>query len=132
MNARSRPESLHSVVASDPLSSMVLDADGIADLVFGNQTVELDRDEGRPLALLSAEALEVDLSDPQQRQFGDYELLEKIGEGGMGVVYAATHPMIGKRAAIKVISAALGSDASCVGRFVLRRFDSLSRRRPRL
>ncbi len=49
---------------------------------------------------------------------GEYKVDKKIGEGGMGAVYAATHPMIGKRAAIKVISAALGTDASAVNRFV--------------
>jgi serine/threonine-protein kinase len=49
---------------------------------------------------------------------GEYKVDKKIGEGGMGAVYSATHPMIGKRAAIKVISAALGTDASAVGRFV--------------
>ncbi len=49
---------------------------------------------------------------------GEYRIDKKIGEGGMGAVYAAVHPMIGKRAAIKVISAALGNDSSAVGRFV--------------
>ncbi len=49
---------------------------------------------------------------------GEYIVDKKIGEGGMGAVYSATHPMIGKRAAIKVISTALGTDASAVNRFV--------------
>jgi len=49
---------------------------------------------------------------------GEYNVDKKIGEGGMGAVYSATHPMIGKRAAIKVISTALGTDASAVNRFV--------------
>ncbi len=49
---------------------------------------------------------------------GEYRIEKKIGEGGMGAVYSALHPMIGKRAAIKVISSALGTDASAVNRFV--------------
>ncbi|MGE0550752.1 MAG: serine/threonine protein kinase [Kofleriaceae bacterium] len=49
---------------------------------------------------------------------GEYRIEKKIGEGGMGAVYGAIHPLIGKKAAIKVISAALGADASAVNRFV--------------
>jgi eukaryotic-like serine/threonine-protein kinase len=49
---------------------------------------------------------------------GEYQIDKKIGEGGMGAVYSAIHPMIGKRAAVKVISAALGTNAEAVGRFV--------------
>ncbi len=51
-------------------------------------------------------------------QVGEYRIEKKIGEGGMGAVYSALHPMIGKRAAIKVISSALGTDPSAVNRFV--------------
>src|SRR5690349_21273735 len=32
-----------------------------------------------------------------------YETLRKIGQGGMGAVYEATHKLIGKRVAVKVI-----------------------------
>ncbi|HEX5062855.1 MAG TPA: protein kinase [Kofleriaceae bacterium] len=49
---------------------------------------------------------------------GEYKIDAKIGEGGMGIVYSATHPLIGKRAAIKVISAELGTDPVLVQRFV--------------
>src|SRR5882672_12562896 len=37
----------------------------------------------------------------------------------MAVVYAATHPLIGKKAAIKVMSPNLAVDAAAVARFIL-------------
>jgi serine/threonine-protein kinase len=49
---------------------------------------------------------------------GEYRIERKIGEGGMGAVYGAVHPLIGKKAAIKVISADLGGDPVVVERFV--------------
>jgi tRNA A-37 threonylcarbamoyl transferase component Bud32 len=49
---------------------------------------------------------------------GDYRIEEKIGEGGMGMVYRAIHPMIGKRAAIKVIHRNLSSSGEAVDRFI--------------
>jgi serine/threonine-protein kinase len=49
---------------------------------------------------------------------GEYRIEGKIGEGGMATVYSALHPLIGKKAAIKVMSPALGADAIAVERFV--------------
>jgi serine/threonine-protein kinase len=50
---------------------------------------------------------------------GEYRIEKKIGEGGMGAVYGARHPLIGKRAAIKIIRRELSSSREAVDRFVL-------------
>lgn len=49
---------------------------------------------------------------------GEYRVEGTLGQGGMATVYAAVHPLIGKRAAIKVVNRHLLSDAAAVERFV--------------
>jgi serine/threonine-protein kinase len=49
---------------------------------------------------------------------GNYRVTEKIGEGGMGAVYLAEHPVIGRRAALKVIHPQHARNADVVARFV--------------
>ena len=49
---------------------------------------------------------------------GRYKLDEEVGEGGMGVVYAATHVMIGKRVAMKVLRRDHASDHEAISRFM--------------
>jgi serine/threonine-protein kinase len=49
---------------------------------------------------------------------GEYTIEAKIGEGGMGQVYAATHPVIGKHAAVKILNKELCSDQAHVDRFI--------------
>jgi serine/threonine-protein kinase len=50
---------------------------------------------------------------------GEYTIDCKLGDGGMATVYGATHPLIGKKAAIKVMNPALSLDLGLVERFVL-------------
>jgi eukaryotic-like serine/threonine-protein kinase len=52
-------------------------------------------------------------------KLGEYVIAGKLGKGGMGHVFAATHPVIGKKVAIKVLSRQLCADADAVQRFVL-------------
>jgi serine/threonine-protein kinase len=48
---------------------------------------------------------------------GEYRIEGKIATGGMGTIYAAIHPVIGKRAAVKVISWELSQSPDAVERF---------------
>jgi tRNA A-37 threonylcarbamoyl transferase component Bud32 len=50
---------------------------------------------------------------------GEYQIVDRIGEGGMGTVYSAVHPIIGKRVAIKVLAGRLANNKNAIRRFVL-------------
>jgi serine/threonine-protein kinase len=50
---------------------------------------------------------------------GEYQIADRIAEGGMGTVYSAVHPIIGKKVAIKVLSGRLAKNSNAIRRFVL-------------
>lgn len=49
---------------------------------------------------------------------GEYRIIGKVATGGMGAVYAAMHPVIGKKAAIKILFRSLCTSEESVQRFV--------------
>ena len=49
---------------------------------------------------------------------GNYEVQRLIGEGGMGKVYLAIHPGIGRQAAVKVLTPSDAADPQIVSRFI--------------
>jgi serine/threonine-protein kinase len=51
------------------------------------------------------------------QSFGNYRVTGLIGEGGMGVVYAAEHPAIGRRAAVKILRSGLTDNPDIMRRF---------------
>src|SRR5258708_15665856 len=52
------------------------------------------------------------------QQFGNYRVLSLLGEGGMGDVYVAEHPGIGRRVAVKVLHKQFSGDEQLVGRLL--------------
>lgn len=49
---------------------------------------------------------------------GEYRVLRQLGEGGMGQVFEAVHPVIGKHVAVKVLRLELAKDEQLVRRFI--------------
>ncbi|MCW5801308.1 MAG: protein kinase [Deltaproteobacteria bacterium] len=78
-----------------------------------------DDDEQRPTTAIPAQ-LEPDAEGrlPGGFDVGGYIIGAEIGKGGMGFVYSATHPVIGKRAAIKVLRREVSESQIVVDRFI--------------
>lgn len=87
----------------------------LAAFAFGSHSQIADT--SRPLAWLSPEEMDIDLADPEQRRFGDYELVEKIGQGGMGVVYRARQLGLERDVAFKLLAAGPWASEEFVERF---------------
>src|SRR5688572_6264696 len=52
-----------------------------------------------------------------RESFGRYEVIGAIGAGGMGEVYVARDPQLGRRVAIKMLPSRLASDRDTLARF---------------
>jgi len=64
-----------------------------------------------------AKTVVVSDSLPAGTMIGEYQLDGELGQGGMGRVFAAHHPTIGKRVAIKVLELSFSCDPTQVKRF---------------
>src|SRR5260370_28627124 len=83
----------------------------------GDPAIEADAPTpptGPPPSL--SEILEGDIT--RGTMVGDFRIEATLGSGGMATVYSAVQPLIGKRAAIKVMSRNLCVDPPSVARFV--------------
>src|SRR5687768_2369326 len=56
--------------------------------------------------------------DRTGRMAGEYRLGRKLGEGGFGTVYEAIHPLLKRRAAVKVLHRGTDSGSDAVQRFI--------------
>ena len=101
-----------------------LDASGImteAEISawLSNHPRELDPIDGDAMAailiddgvLTSYQAQSLNRERPRPLKYGNYDLLEIIGQGGMGTVYKARHKMMKHDVAIKVISSKQGDES---------------------
>ncbi len=57
------------------------------------------------------------MDDNQPLQIRSYQIVRKLGEGGMGAVYEGFNPQLGRRAAIKVLLSQFTNDKEQVARF---------------
>src|SRR5258708_31332990 len=58
-----------------------------------------------------------DFDLPNKGVLGEYQLLSKLGQGGMGAVYEARHRRLKRLAAVKVLAAHLTGDPHLLARF---------------
>lgn len=74
----------------------------------------------------NADALEPTFELPDANRLGDYELIRKLGQGGMGIVYEAQHTKTNNRVALKTLPT--GGDGQQVNADKLYRFRKEFRR----
>ena len=53
-----------------------------------------------------------------REQIGHYQILKKLGAGGMGEVYLAQDTRLGRRAALKILPDNFASDSDRMSRFI--------------
>lgn len=93
----------------------ILDSWNRADLRVSCAEV-LVRDFRVPSA--KARRWESEIRGQSTRRIGQYELRRRIGQGGMGIVFEATHPNFERSVALKILPPSMGKDPQAVQRFL--------------
>ena len=74
--------------------------------------------EGPPLVSRRAPPYRRGWGTARGTEVGGFVIDGELGHGGMGVVYSATHPVIGKRAAIKILRLDMSRSQTAIERFI--------------
>jgi predicted Ser/Thr protein kinase len=100
----------------------------VSDQKSGPVPIRVERSKSRPASLPSwnsgtnsLEAVNNDDADPELQpgaRLGNYEIVQKIGQGGMGVVYEARHLLLPRRVAIKFLLINKSHDEEQIRRFL--------------
>lgn len=71
-----------------------------------------------PLAPIAASSVAMPSLLPTGADVGEYRVVKQLGRGAFGAVYHATHTVIGKQVALKVLNASFSEDAAMAARFI--------------
>ena len=72
------------------------------------------------------------MADNKITHIGKYEVIETIGRGGMGLVYMATDPLLGRMVAIKMMTGGFADDPDLLNRFYREARSTASLRHPNI